>query len=149
MRHRTHLAVATLIAALTVTAGAGAERSANWYWTPAACKSALTSGVQISDGRYFYPTLSFCVGTASTCAWNYPHTMRLYSSFYVIMRSADGVVRTMTLNVTGRATWSGTDLRVRYRYMDPARFAVYNRIIATAYAQQQNNYGCASGVLGP
>jgi hypothetical protein len=146
---RLAITLAVTAATLASTAAAQAARTSNWWWTPAACKSELGKGVQIDDGRYFFPTITFCIGTASSCAWNSAHTTRLYQSFYVIMRSGDGVVRTMNLRVTGKNSWRGESIRLRYRYMNATKFAVYTRVVATAYAQEQNSYGCKSGVLGP
>lgn len=141
----TVLIVATLsLSAATATAAS----STTWYWTPAACKSALAKGVQTADGRYFYPTRSFCIGQAATCAWSKNGADRLYQSFYTIMQSNDGVVRSMYLNVTGKSTWSGNSLQLRFRYMDASKFLVYTRIAATAGAEAENAKGCKTGVFG-
>jgi hypothetical protein len=40
----------------------------------------------------------------------------------------------MTLKVTGENSWSGSEVTLRYKYMDAAKFAAYNNVIATAAA---------------
>ncbi len=149
MRLRVCLAMAVAATAVVGTTSAHAAHTTTWYWQPGACKSALThEGVQTADGRVFYPAQVFCIGSATTCAWNVAHTTRLYRTFYTVMRSGDGTVRTMTFHVTGKSNWTGEGLRVRSQYMDVAKFNVYVGPIAHAAAQQQNEYDCKSGVLG-
>jgi hypothetical protein len=145
----TIIVAAVLALALGLAQQAHGTASGDWYWTPANCKAVLTKGVETSDGRDFYPTKSFCIGQASTCAWSRDGSERLYQTFYAIMRSADGVVRSMYVNVTGKTTWSGSSLRLIFRYMGALQFATYTRVTATAYAEAENAKGCRTGVFGP
>ena len=133
---------------MTCTIAASAANQANgWYWTPGACKSVLAHGVVLGDGRTFYPSRSYCIGSTG-CAWNKAQTQRLYGAFYTIMRSYDGAVRSMTLTVTGRGTFSGSTVILRYTYMTADKFAAYNNVIATAAAKLINQQGCKFGVFG-
>ena len=149
MRHLVALA-AVAATALSGATCSQAAHATTWYWTPGACKSALThEGVQTSDGRVFYPAQVFCIGSATSCAWSANHTTRLYRTFQTVIRSGDGTVRTMMFHVTGKNSWSGQNLRVVFQYMDAQKFSAYVGVIAHAAAQEQNQYGCKSGVLSP
>jgi hypothetical protein len=130
------------------TTFASAAHSGNtWYWTPGECKSVLARGVETGDSRTFYPSRSYCVGTAG-CAWETAQTQRLYTTFYAIMRSYDGVVRTMTLRATGRDTFSGQKLVLRSTSMSEAQFDSLDGTINKAAAGVIAKQGCRSGVFG-
>jgi hypothetical protein len=132
----------------SATTFASAARSGNtWYWTPGECKSRLAHGVETGDGRSFYPSRSYCVGIAG-CAWGASQTQRLYTTFYAIMRSYEGVVRTMTLRATGRDTWSGDKLVLRNRSMTASQFDSYDSAITKAAAAVIAKQGCRVGVFG-
>ncbi len=142
------LPVATIAATMACAIAASAANHANgWYWSPGACKAMLAHGVVLGDGRTFYPSRSYCIGSTG-CAWNKAQTKRLYSGFYTIMRSYDGAVRTMTLTVTGRDTFSGSRVILRYTFMTAGKFAAYNNDVATAAAKLINEHGCKFGVFG-
>ncbi len=109
------------------------------------CKSRLqTYGIQLYDGRTFYVAKAFCIGYGGRqyCEWNDGYTARLYSRFYVIARSYDGVVRSMDLEPLGRNNYRVWNVVMRFRYMDPYRFAAYNNVIAPAFAKAELEKGC-------
>lgn len=140
---------ATAAVAVAFATPQPARAGGGWYWTPGLCKRVLVSGgVETADGRVFTPQRSFCIGQAATCAWSRDESVRLYRTFYVIMRSHDGVVRTMYLTVTGAKTWRGSNLRLRFRYMGAEDFAAYTSVYANAAARVENQKGCKKGVFG-
>jgi hypothetical protein len=149
-RHRLAVlaGLAAITAALTIAPASPAHpgaAAAGWLWSPGLCKSRLQNyGVRISDGRTFSVQKAFCIGYGGRqfCQWNSSYTARLYSRFYAIMRSYDGVVRTMNLTPVSRDNFRGSNLVVRFRYMDADKFAAYNTVISTVFAKAELEKGC-------
>ena len=124
----------------TVSTAHGAEDS-HWYWTSGLCKAKLHNyGVAIGDGRTYNVQQAFCVGAHDHC-W-LDGGARRFKVFYTAMRSYDGVVRTMTLTVTGKDSWSGSKLRLYSRNMSVGEFNYEFGTAAWAVASQQNATGC-------
>lgn len=119
--------------------------SAQWWWTPAACKSELKRfGVEIGDGRTFGVEHVYCVGAGGRhCQWADSHTFRRYKRFAVFARSYDGNVRFLWLNVTGRNDWSGDRGSLQlYGRMSARQFE--SRVGALTYelARDAHKLGC-------
>jgi hypothetical protein len=144
MRQATIIAMvfAVLAAAAAMTAASVQARSASsWYWTPGLCKSKLTNyGVQIGDGRSFNVAQAFCIGKHDHCTIH--NNARMYKVFWAVMRSYDGVVRRMVLQVTGKTTWSGGKLQIIDQYMSPQQFANDYGNAAWVVAHLETNNGC-------
>jgi hypothetical protein len=142
MKGTTMLALAAaLCAAVVAVQPARSATAAKWYWTPGACKSELQKhGVAISDGRTFSVQKAFCVGLHNHC-W-LSDGQRRYKVFIAVMRSYDGVVRTLQLTVTGHHTWSGTKMKIIERGMSAAEFASSYGTAAWSVAREQNTGGC-------
>ena len=136
-----------IVAALGVcglSAGAaGAATTSNWYWTPGACKSMLQQhGVAIGDGRTFNVVQSYCIGLHNHC-WLQPGSgLRRYKVFNTVMRSYDGVVRYMVLEVTGKNSWTGSGLKIMEPYMTLADFNRAYGGAAWTLAARENMGGC-------
>ena len=134
-------AVIVVAAAAGFASPARAASSSAWYWTPGACKSVLqTHGVAISDGRSFNVQKAFCVGLHNHCWLN--GGVRRYKVFVAVMRSYDGVVRSLQLTVTGHHTWSGSKMRIIDQHMSSAAFASGYGNVAWSVARQENGGGC-------
>lgn len=132
---------AAICAAVVGVQTARAANASIWYWTPGACKSELqTHGVAIGDGRSFNVQQAFCVGLYNHC-W-LSGGVRRYKVFIALMRSFDGVVRSMQLTVTGHNTWSGSKLKIMEPYMSRAEFANGYGSAAWSVARQENAGGC-------
>lgn len=136
------LGLATALCAVVVTVQpAQGARASSWYWTPGACKSELqTHGVAISDGRSFNVQRAFCVGLHNHCWLN--GSVRRYKVFIAVMRSYDGVVRSMQFTVTGHNTWSGSRLKIIDQHMSSTAFANGYGNAAWSIARQENASGC-------
>jgi hypothetical protein len=136
----TAVIAAALVVAVAVPPAHGA-RSSNWYWTPGACKSELHNyGVQLGDGRTFSVEQAFCVGLHNHC-W-LSGGLRRYKVFIAVVRSYDGVVRRLQLTVTGKTTWSGSNMKIIEQYMSAAEFANGYGSAAWSVASQENQGGC-------
>jgi hypothetical protein len=122
-------AFAATVAVSTVAAFAGSAnvaQSSTWYWSPGACKPELQQyGVSIGDGRTFHVQKAFCIGLHNHCWLN--AGLRRYKVFITVMRSNDGVVRSMQLTVTGHHTWSGSKLKIVSHSMSGVRERVRQR----------------------
>ena len=141
------LSLAVLAATVAVSALAGfaasadAAHSSTWYWSPGACKSELQQyGVAITDNRTFHVQKAFCVGLHNHCWLN--SGLRRYKVFITVMRSNDGVVRSMQLTVTGHHTWSGSKMKLIEHYMSSAAFANAYGNVAWSVANLENQGGC-------
>lgn len=135
------VAVVLVVAAVAAVCSARAARSSAWYWTSGACKSELQShGVAIDDGRTFNVQKAFCIGLHNHC-W-LSQGVRRYKVFIAVIRSYDGVVRSMQLTVTGHKTWSGTKLKVIEHSMTDVGFANGYGNAAWSVARQENAGGC-------
>ena len=132
--------LAALAVAVSVTS-AQARATSHWYWSPGACKAQLQGyGVKIDDGRTFNVAKAYCVGMHNHC-----HTfngLREYKVFDTVMRSFDGVVREMTLTVTGKNSWSGSHLTIDEHHMSPSRFKATYGPAAWTVARSENAGGC-------
>src|SRR5437868_7071874 len=96
--------LAAVIATTVFASTARPSSTSGWYWTPGACKSELHNyGVQIGDGRTFNVAAAFCVGLHNHCWFN--DGLRRYKVFIAVVRSYDGVVRSLQLTVTSHHTW--------------------------------------------
>jgi len=105
------LAAAVAAAAVVASGPAGGRVASNgWYWTPGLCKSALINrGVTLSNGRYFRAARVQCFGRP-TC-WIDGNVVR-YDHFDIAMLDRNGVVRTVSMQVTGKTDATFTDMRV-------------------------------------
>lgn len=141
MRTTAATLLAAALAALALSASAGARTMSNWYWTPGVCKSQLHNyGVQIGDGRTFNVEQAYCVGYHNHC-WM-QNGLRRYKVFLAVMRSYDGVVRTMQLTVTGKSSWSGGKLKITESYMPVEDFNYAYGTAAWSVASNENRAGC-------
>jgi hypothetical protein len=149
--HRISVRTALAVLALTLTAGtlsllfatdASATTASTWYWSPGYCKSQLNNkGVSISDGRYFYPAQSYCIGGGgANCEWF--HGQRQYNRFTVVMRGNDGIVRRMILNTTGKSSWSGNGLKIIDRDVTDSLWRKVYGDLTWELARQENRKGC-------
>jgi hypothetical protein len=136
----------TALATSPASAGARSSQS-DWYWTAGKCKFELSQwGVLTGDSRYFNPAASYCVGL-SGCSWNESRTARLYREFLVVVRSFDGVVRRMDLEVTGESTWSARSLKLESRHMSADQFTIAYRTRAHDLAASENTRRCEYGLF--
>ena len=133
--------VAAALAAAVSTCSAHSANTSKWYWTPGVCKSELHNyGVQFGDGRTFNIQQAYCVGFHNHC-W-LSGGRRRYKVFAVVARSYDGVVRRFQLTVTGRNTWSGSQVKIIEQYMSAAEFANGYGNAAWSVASAENRGGC-------
>src|SRR4051794_15563744 len=115
--------------------------TSSWYWTPAACKAQLQNyGVQTGDGRTYNVAKAYCVGYHDHC-W-LSQGLRRYKVFITVARSYDGVVRLMTLTVTGKKSWSGSPLKIIQPHMTAEQFSAGYGPAAWNVATVENQKGC-------
>lgn len=135
------LAVAAVAVVAAAASTANGTLASRWYWSPGMCKSKLQNfGVSIGDGRTFNVEKAYCVGEHNHC-WQRPSN-RLYKVFVTVMKSYDGVVRTMVMTVTGQNTWTGSHLRIIERYMSLEDFNASYGSAAWSVARDENSRGC-------
>jgi len=135
------LLLVSAVAAISFSATAGAAGTSAWYWSPAACKAELQNhGVAISDGRTFNVAKAYCVGLHNHCWLN--AGLRRYKVFDTVMRSYSGVVREMTLTVTGHNTWSGSHMHIIEQQMSATQFNNTYGPAAWTVATNENAAGC-------
>jgi hypothetical protein len=141
MRFVALLALVSAASMIALSSSAYSAATSSWYWTPGACKSELhNNGVAIGDGRTYSVDQAYCVGLHNHC-W-LSAGVRRYKVLVAVMRSYDGVVRTLVLTVTGRKTWSGARLRILNRDMTVAQFAAGYGPAAWSGATSENAAGC-------
>jgi len=143
------LALVSAVSVMAVAAGVAAGGASGaaptvWFWTPGVCKSYLHRyGVRIDDGRTFHVARAYCVGSGGeqTCQWSSSHRKRLFTTFFAVARSPDGVVRNFQLRPTGSFTFRLRGIRAVERLSATA----FERKYATAVrslALAENARGC-------
>jgi hypothetical protein len=100
-----------MAAALVFSALTTAQKHSNgWYWTPGLCKSKLiNSGIDFSDGRYVRASAVRCFGRLNCLVKD---GVVRYDHFDVAMLDRNGYVRTLNVEVTGKADGRFTQMRV-------------------------------------
>lgn len=142
----TRAALLTLVLAVCLATATTASASSKeaWYWTPGACKAQLTNyRLQIGSGptaRTLASQAAFCVGRHDRC-WLHGGARR-YKVFDVTMLAQDDVVRTFSLDVTGKSSWVGTAPRIVAENVTQSRFAAVYGAQAHAAAARENALGC-------